>query len=278
MNNLNALVVDDSKTSRRSLKAAMEKLYVHVDCVVSGDQALAFLQQRYPDLILIDRQMPGLCGLDTVRAIKSDSRTSGIYTVVISGDDSDDHRRQALAAGADSTLVKPAFTADLRQLTESLMRRKYGFADKQEIEEHCQRLLAEQKTVRQPLPQALQTTQREQHKIRQQLEQLQQREAVEPEHLEQTLQQLQQDVNHNNLQLRRDIKQILQRLQGKINKQLKQQQRQLQYQHRQQQLLENTLSEQRHSEASLLNKQLLALAICSAISISLAVTALWLTL
>ena len=69
---LRVLLVDDSRIFRAALQSALEVLpWVRVaGSVFSGEKALALLETTPVDLVLLDMEMPGLCGLDTLHRIQ----------------------------------------------------------------------------------------------------------------------------------------------------------------------------------------------------------------
>ena len=71
MENQLALVVDDSKTARVTLKRMLEKHNLDVDTLESAQQALDYLVDKVPDVIFMDHTMPDMDGFQAVESIKS---------------------------------------------------------------------------------------------------------------------------------------------------------------------------------------------------------------
>ena len=73
-----ALVVDDSKSARFSLKKLLQKQGIETDFAESAGDALNYLESRRPDVIFMDHLMPGMDGFQAVQAIKSNPQTATI--------------------------------------------------------------------------------------------------------------------------------------------------------------------------------------------------------
>lgn len=73
-----ALVVDDSRSARVTLKKLLEERKLQVSLATSGEEALAFLADELVDVVFMDQTMPGMDGLEAVTAIKSNPSTATI--------------------------------------------------------------------------------------------------------------------------------------------------------------------------------------------------------
>ena len=100
------LIADDNADMREYLERLLQPHW-HVDAVADGAAALAAARERRPDLILADVMMPGLNGLDLVRAIKNDSNLAGVPVMLLSARAGEEAKLEGLASGADEYLVKP---------------------------------------------------------------------------------------------------------------------------------------------------------------------------
>jgi CheY-like chemotaxis protein len=107
------LVVDDNATNVRLMRVVLETEKYEVYEALDADQAVKFLDDVVPDLILMDITMPGMDGLTLTRRLKADPRLKAVPIIAVSslamkGDD-----QKALAAGCDAYITKPI---DTRQL------------------------------------------------------------------------------------------------------------------------------------------------------------------
>lgn len=100
------LVVDDEPDARELARRVLVSAGYLVDEVGDGRQALAYLEQQHPDLILLDLMMPELDGFGVIRALQEDPELSSIPLVVLTAMALTDSDRQQLALGARSVLTK----------------------------------------------------------------------------------------------------------------------------------------------------------------------------
>jgi signal transduction histidine kinase len=100
------LIADDNADMREYLLRLLQPHW-HVEAVADGTSALAAAVERRPDLILADVMMPGLSGLDLVKAIKGDANLAGIPVMLLSARAGEEAKLEGLASGADEYLVKP---------------------------------------------------------------------------------------------------------------------------------------------------------------------------
>jgi two-component system KDP operon response regulator KdpE len=123
MNEATILVVDDEPQLRRVMKATLTDLGYTVIDAKSGEDALERLREQQPDLILLDLNMPGIGGLETCRAIRSNS---DIPVIVLSVRNSEHDKVEALDAGADDYVTKPFGIQELLARIRAAMRRAPG--------------------------------------------------------------------------------------------------------------------------------------------------------
>lgn len=124
MSALQTLVVDDSPSARTVLKRLLERKGVHVDQSESGPQALDYLKTHKPDLIFMDHSMPGMTGLDAIRAIRQDPATASIPVVMYTSHHEEDYLQQALASGAMDIIPKPATWNKLSQVLDTVAQQR----------------------------------------------------------------------------------------------------------------------------------------------------------
>lgn len=115
-----ALVVDDSKLARITLKKKLEQRGLQVALAESGLQALEVLRAagegECVDIIFMDHLMPELDGFETTQKIKADRALAHIPVIMCSGKDNDDYLQEAQAIGATSVLSKPPETSALEAI------------------------------------------------------------------------------------------------------------------------------------------------------------------
>ncbi len=117
------LAVDDLPTNLRLLEAILTSRGFDVVQAASGEEALAFLAETLPDLVLLDIQMPGIDGYETCRRIRADERTAFLPVVMITASGAE-HKVRGLESGADDFVAKPFEQAELLARVRSLVRVK----------------------------------------------------------------------------------------------------------------------------------------------------------
>ncbi|NUP59385.1 MAG: diguanylate cyclase [Pseudarthrobacter sp.] len=104
---MKVLVADDDPGSLLLAKAAVERS--GHDCVVAadGDEAWALFQAHRPDVVVTDRMMPGMDGMELCRAIRAEEAELYTYIVLLTSQGSRDDVLAGLEAGADDYVTKP---------------------------------------------------------------------------------------------------------------------------------------------------------------------------
>lgn len=118
----NVLVVDDDQGVRRSFELAFEDSPFRVEAVESGEAGLAKLDHASYDLIFLDLKMPGMNGVDTLRAIRSRGFSAPIYVVTAFYREFLSGLESASADGlAFDVLEKPVAGDQLLAITEQIL-------------------------------------------------------------------------------------------------------------------------------------------------------------
>ena len=107
------LVIDDSPPMRQALRAVLTLKGYQTHTAGDGPAGLAAVEQGPPpDVILLDMMMPGMSGLDFLRALRQTPRGASVPVIVVSA--SDAQAAEARALGASDYLVKSRYSnADL---------------------------------------------------------------------------------------------------------------------------------------------------------------------
>lgn len=101
------LVVDDDTANLRMASHILNAEQMRVSCLKSGEDALAFLRDNRPDLILLDVHMPGMDGFETLACIRSNKETADIPVIFLTADDDGNTETRGLEAGAKDFIKKP---------------------------------------------------------------------------------------------------------------------------------------------------------------------------
>lgn len=108
---LKVLVIDDSKTIRRSAETMLAKEGCEVITAEDGFEALAKIAQFHPDVIFVDIMMPRLDGYQTCAIIKNNKRFESTPVIMLTSKDGLFDRARGRIVGSDQYLTKP-FTRD----------------------------------------------------------------------------------------------------------------------------------------------------------------------
>ena len=108
---LKVLVIDDSKTIRRSAETMLAKEGCEVITAEDGFEALAKIAQFQPDVIFVDIMMPRLDGYQTCAIIKNNKRFEATPVIMLTSKDGLFDRARGRIVGSDQYLTKP-FTRD----------------------------------------------------------------------------------------------------------------------------------------------------------------------
>jgi two-component system chemotaxis response regulator CheY len=110
MDNIRALIVDDSSVMRKIVERSLRQAGLGLSQVLeagNGAEALAALADSKVDLILCDINMPVMDGLEFVKQLAAMENAKGVPVVMITTEGSEGHVVQALSAGARGYIRKP---------------------------------------------------------------------------------------------------------------------------------------------------------------------------
>jgi len=111
LNGLKILVVDDSKTIRRTAETLLTKEGCQVFTAIDGFDALSKIADHQPDLIFVDIMMPRLDGYQTCSLIKHNKTFKDTPVIMLSSKDGLFDRARGRIVGSEQYLTKP-FTKD----------------------------------------------------------------------------------------------------------------------------------------------------------------------
>ncbi|MEY4549198.1 MAG: hypothetical protein RL685_5393 [Pseudomonadota bacterium] len=101
------LMVDDSSTSRRQLRLALERVGIQVAEASEGVEGLWRARQQPFDLVLTDIHMPTMDGLEFIRELRKSPGYDATPIYVLTSDGSRDRLAEGRAAGATAWVIKP---------------------------------------------------------------------------------------------------------------------------------------------------------------------------
>lgn len=115
-----ALVADDSITTRTLIRGMLEAAGYKVRVAADGSQAWEILQQDKFDLLISDVDMPGITGFDLTIKVRSNGRLSKLPVILITGQERIEDRQRGLKLGASAYITKSSFDKGL--LLETVTR------------------------------------------------------------------------------------------------------------------------------------------------------------
>ena len=112
-NQTKILIIDDSPVSRKLVELPLAQKGYNLTFATNGRSALDLFEKHRPDVVITDWMMPDLTGKEICQRIRSSSRNSYTYTIVLTGNTDKDDLIEALASGADDYLTKPFHRGEL---------------------------------------------------------------------------------------------------------------------------------------------------------------------
>ncbi len=106
------LMVDDNTGARTMMSSLLEPIGFRCVQARDGAEAISILNDLNPDAILLDLVMPGMTGLETVKAIRKMHELEPVAIIAISADTFQRHQEASILAGCDAFLPKPV-TAEM---------------------------------------------------------------------------------------------------------------------------------------------------------------------
>jgi DNA-binding response OmpR family regulator len=123
MTNQRALVVEDSRTIATVVKHFLQLEGFEVFVAADGVSGLETARRERPGIIVTDLNMPGMDGIDMVRALRADARTHDIAICMLTSDERAETEREARAVGADDYILKPMEPRCLAARVRGVMER-----------------------------------------------------------------------------------------------------------------------------------------------------------
>lgn len=113
LGNLKIMVIDDSKTIRRTAETLLAKVGCEVVTATDGFDALAKIADTRPDIIFVDIMMPRLDGYQTCALIKNNSEFKDTPVIMLSSKDGLFDKARGRIVGSDQYLTKPFSKTEL---------------------------------------------------------------------------------------------------------------------------------------------------------------------
>jgi DNA-binding response OmpR family regulator len=117
------LVVEDDQDIAQLVARYLEKAGFAADVVSSGREALTAIGARAPDLLILDRMLPHVDGLEICRAVRSNAKTAAMPIIMLTARAEESDRIVGLELGADDYVAKPFSPSELVARVRALLRR-----------------------------------------------------------------------------------------------------------------------------------------------------------
>jgi two-component system nitrate/nitrite response regulator NarL len=130
MPSVRILIADDHPVYRQGLRALFrdEVEFIIVGEAVDGEQALKLVDKLYPDVLLLDLQMPKLTGLEALRELSGAS--TSVRPILLTASIEKEQIVQALQLGARGIVLKDASTETLFKSIRTVMKGKFWVGEK----------------------------------------------------------------------------------------------------------------------------------------------------
>jgi PAS domain S-box-containing protein len=119
-----ALVVDDEAATRDLFARVLQRAGIDTVVAPDGKSALEILQHDSIHLVILDREMPGLSGLEVIERLRAEPSTAHLPVILVTGDTDLTDRVYGLEHGADDYLTKPVEFDELVARAHAQLRRR----------------------------------------------------------------------------------------------------------------------------------------------------------
>ncbi|RMG97801.1 MAG: response regulator [Chloroflexi bacterium] len=117
------LVIDDDRIIRKIIESNLTSLGYEVIIATNGQEGLQLLKAHQPDVVITDKVMPGLDGIEVTKRIRRDPAYAHLPILMLTGESDLEDKLGAFEAGADDYLGKPFEVAELAARLTALLRR-----------------------------------------------------------------------------------------------------------------------------------------------------------
>lgn len=123
------LVVDDFSTMRRIIKNLLNDLgYANVTEADDGQTALPMLQTGQYDFLITDWNMPGMPGLDLLKAVRADPKLAKLPVLMLTAEAKREQIIEAAQAGVNGYVIKPFTAVTLKEKIDKILEQRANAA------------------------------------------------------------------------------------------------------------------------------------------------------
>ncbi|MGC8697953.1 MAG: chemotaxis response regulator CheY [Halothiobacillus sp.] len=125
--NMKILVVDDFSTMRRIIKNLLKELgFTNIEEADDGTTALPMLKQGHFDFLVTDWNMPGMTGIDLLKAVRADPALAHLPVLMVTAEAKREQIIMAAQAGVNGYVVKPFNGPTLKEKIDKIFERVQG--------------------------------------------------------------------------------------------------------------------------------------------------------
>ncbi len=122
--NMKILIVDDFSTMRRIIKNLLRDLgFTNTQEADDGSSALPMLKATDFDFLITDWNMPGMTGIDLLKAVRSDDKLKSLPVLMVTAEAKREQIIEAAQAGVNGYVVKPFTAQALKEKIEKIFER-----------------------------------------------------------------------------------------------------------------------------------------------------------
>jgi len=127
------LVVDDEPEVHTVLGKMLQKEGYHIEHAYNGDETFRLIEEKKPDLIILDIMMPKISGIEVCNKLRSQESTKNILILIVSARDAQADRLEGLTHGADEYVSKPFHLKSLVRKIEHMIEKRKREKFEQEL-------------------------------------------------------------------------------------------------------------------------------------------------
>ncbi len=118
-----ALIVEDEAPLVELVRYNLEKEGYEVEVAMDGEEALLLIEERQPDIVILDWMLPKLSGIEVCRRLRAKAETRNLPIIMLTARAEETDRVRGLDQGADDYLTKPFSMTELVARIRAVMRR-----------------------------------------------------------------------------------------------------------------------------------------------------------
>ncbi len=146
------LVCDDDPIVLRATSRVLRSAGYDVSEALTGETCLQAIQEKRPDMLLLDVMLPDINGIEICKRIKADPNLRTIFVVLLSGLTESDRQAEGLESGADGYIGKPIASRELLARVDAMVRIIKAERERDKLIRELQDAMANIKILRGLLP------------------------------------------------------------------------------------------------------------------------------